>query len=99
MQVIVRYKVKPECAQENKVLIRDVFAELAETRPDGLHYASFVAQDGVTFYHVAKVTTENNPLPETASFKAFQANLKDRCVEPPTPVQLEEVGSFRFDGS
>ena len=96
MQVIVRYKVKPECAEENKALIRNVFAELAETQPDGLHYASFVAADGVTFMHVAKVTADSNPLPNTASFKAFQENLKDRCVEPPNPVQLEEIGSCRF---
>ncbi len=35
---VVRYRTKPECADENERLIRDVFAELADARPDGLQY-------------------------------------------------------------
>jgi hypothetical protein len=48
--------------------------------------------------HLASIETddESNPLAETAAFKAFQAEIRDRCDEPPTATWLEEVGSYRF---
>jgi len=33
-----------------------------------------------------------------AAFKAFTAQIKDRCEEPPLPAELTEVGSYRFFG-
>jgi hypothetical protein len=38
--VLVRYRVKPELVEENEQLVRDVYAELARARPDGLRYAA-----------------------------------------------------------
>jgi hypothetical protein len=35
---VIRYKTHPEIADENECLIRDVFTELAEQQPPGLHY-------------------------------------------------------------
>ena len=35
-RVIVRYTVKPDRVAENEQLVRDVYAELARTQPDGL---------------------------------------------------------------
>jgi len=97
-KVIVRYKVKPEFAQENKRLVQATFTELNEKKPLGLRYASFVAEDGVTFYHVASVEGDKNPLLEIAAFKAFQKDIADRYEESPGPIQVEEVGSFNFFG-
>ena len=37
-----------------------------------------------------------NPLSEVAAFRAFQEGVNDRCDEPPVPVGLREVGSYRF---
>ena len=48
-KVMVRYKVKPERAQENERLIRAVYEELAQTTPAGLRYATFKLEDGVSF--------------------------------------------------
>jgi hypothetical protein len=31
-------------------------------------------------------------------FKAFTAQIKDRCEEPPVAVDLKDVGSYRFFG-
>jgi hypothetical protein len=45
---VIRYRTKPERAEENEHLIRDVFAELAEENPEGLRYAAFRLADGVT---------------------------------------------------
>ena len=37
---VIRYKTKPERADENERLVRAVFAELATNEPEGLHYAT-----------------------------------------------------------
>ena len=52
---IVRYRTKPERAEENQALIEKVFSELSTDRPAGLRYASFRLADGVSFVHVASV--------------------------------------------
>ncbi len=100
-KVMVRYKVKADRAEENATYIQRVFEELAQTQPDGLRYASFRQNDGVSFVHIAFIDTAGgtNPLAETAAFKAFQAEIKDRCEELPVAVALEEVGSYRCFGS
>jgi len=90
--------VKSDRAEENTDYIQKVFTELQQNSPEGLRYASFKLEDGVSFVHFASIETEggNNPLSETVSFKNFQANIKDRCEEPPVAVELNEIGSYRF---
>lgn len=99
-RVIVRYKVKSDRAQENQEYITKVFEELHRNNPAGLRYASFKAADGVTFFHIASVETKNgdNPLSQSAAFKAFQAGIQDRCEEPPVVTDLEEIASYNFFG-
>lgn len=97
-RVMVRYKVKPDRAEENEQFIRAVFAELESTSPDGIRYASFKLEDGASFVHIASVETEPNPLPELAAFKAFTADIRERCDEPPVVVELSEIGSYRLFG-
>ena len=40
----------------------------------------------------------SNPLGELASFKAFTAQIRDRCEEAPVPAELTAVGCYRFFG-
>ena len=96
--VMVRYKVKADRAAENEALIREVFKELEANAPEGLSYASFKLEDGVSFVHVASIETEDgsNPLAATEAFQKFAGDIKERCDEPPVPVTLSEIGSFRF---
>ena len=63
-KVVVRYKVKPERVEENERLIGAVYAELAESAPEGLRYATFRLDDGVSFVHIASIDTADgsNPL-------------------------------------
>ena len=100
-RVMVRYKVKAEKVAENEALIKKVFEELKRSAPSGFRYASFKLEDGVSFIHIASIETADgeNPLPTTASFKAFQSGLRDRCDELPAVVDLTKIGSFRFFGS
>jgi hypothetical protein len=95
-QVMVRYKVKPERVAENEALVREVYEELARVKPDGLHYATFRLEDGVSFAHLAVTADASNPLPELEAFRRFQEGIVDRCDEPPIVTRLSEVGSFRF---
>ena len=100
-RVLVRYKVKPDKAGENRSYIEKVFQELQATAPEGLRYASFVLDDGVSFVHIASIESEDgrNPLADTAAFKTFQAGIRDRCEEGPVAVTLEEIGSYRMLGA
>jgi hypothetical protein len=94
-RVIVRYRVKPERVAENEELVRDVYAELREAAPDGLRYATFRLDDGVSFVHIAE-HADDNPLRSIAAFQRFQENLRNRCNEPPVAVEMHEVGSYRM---
>ena len=98
--VLVRYKVKADRAAENVAYVKKVFEELKQNSPAGLRYASFTQADGVSFVHIASIESADgsNPLTETAAFKAFQAELGDRCEEPPVAVDLDNIGAYRFFG-
>ena len=95
-RVVVRYKTKPDRADENQALVENVFAELAATDPGGVRYATFRLEDGVTFVHIAEIEGEDNPLGATAAFGEFQRDLADRCDEPPMALGATLVGSYRF---
>ena|SRR5437763_17112093 len=101
-QAMVRYKVKADRAAENESYIKKVFAQLERDRPAGIHYATFKLDDGVSFIHVAATeptASGGNPLTEMSEFKAFSADIKDRCEEPPVTTKLNEIASYEFFGS
>jgi hypothetical protein len=92
---VIRYRTKPEQADENERLIRDVFAELSKERPEGLRYVTFRLADGVSFVHVATIEDEN-PLMSSEAFGAFQSGINDRCEEGPLATDATVVGSYRM---
>jgi hypothetical protein len=93
-QVIVRYKVKPEHVAENERLVRAVYEELAQVKPDGFRYATYRLDDGVTFVHLAQSEHERAPLPELEAFRHFQEGIVERCDEPPVVTDAETIGSY-----
>ena len=95
---VVRYKTKPDRADENQALVEKVFAELNADRPDGLRYITFRLADGVTFVRVASNETPDgvNPLTTTTAFGAFQREIADRCEEGPLAMEAFVVGSYGF---
>jgi hypothetical protein len=94
---IVRYTTTPEAADENARLVQDVYAELAQSRPDGLRYTTFRLDDGVTFVHLAVLDAAENPLSSSAAFARFQADIGARLVAGPDARDATVVGSYRFD--
>jgi quinol monooxygenase YgiN len=95
-QVIVRYRVKPDRVEENEALVRAVYEELHQTEPEGLRYATFRLEDGVSFLHLAITEEGQNPLQQVAAFQRFQENVRDRCDEPPVVTEIRTVGSYRL---
>ena len=93
---VIRYRTKPECADENERLIRNVFAELASQCPEGLHYAAFRLEDGVSFMHVVVLDGEENPLATSRAFGEFQSGVNDRCEDGPTPSDATVIGNFQL---
>ena len=95
--VVVRYKTKPERAEENQQLVEKVFAELKERDVTGFSYASYRLEDGVSFVHV--VVEEEQPgsasLNDLAAFRAFVANIAERCEEQPVAMGATVVGAHR----
>ncbi len=92
---MVRYKVKPERAEENVALVQAVYAELGAARPEGLHYATFRLPDGVSFMHLVIETDQPGAmLGKIAAFQAFQADIEARCDEPPAVSEVTLVGSY-----
>ena len=93
--VMVRYKTSEAHAKANEQLVRAVFDELRAREPEGLRYASYRLADGVTFVHIATIQTpDQNPLTTLPAFKAFQAQLKERCVEPPLVTELSAIDAY-----
>ena len=92
--VIVRYRTRPDAADENARLVEEVYAALAEQQPADFRYTTYRLQDGVTFVHVAHHGDGANPLPELPAFAEFQRELKGRCEEPPAPSEATIVGSY-----
>jgi hypothetical protein len=90
---VIRYRTKPECAEDNARLIEAVFAELAEREVTGLRYTALRLDDGVTFVHVATLDAAANPLDTSPAFAAFQAGIGERVEEGPFPATATVVGT------
>jgi hypothetical protein len=93
-EVMVRYRVKPDRAEENEALVRGVYEELDRTKPDGFRYATFCLDDGVTFVHVALQEGAESPLAGFSAFQRFQQDIADRCDQPPVVSGLRRIGSY-----
>jgi predicted SnoaL-like aldol condensation-catalyzing enzyme len=94
--VIVRYQLKPTRREEHVGLLRDVFRALHAARPEGLRYSASVAQDGLSFLHIARIDAPqgNNPLDEVPAFSAFAKDIKSRCDVPPAVTDVTVVGEY-----
>jgi quinol monooxygenase YgiN len=96
---MVTYSVKPGREEENAALVRDVFEELAQTRPTGFRYAVFQLPDSRQFVHL--YTNEGaaaGALQQLPSFRAFVDGAEERHEQPATFTEPELIGDYRtFD--
>ena len=91
--VVVRYRTRPDAADDNERLIETLFQELAAVQPGGIRYSAFRV-DETTFVHVAVFDSDRNPLETLPAFQAFTSGIADRCEEPPAPTAGRLVGSY-----
>jgi len=91
--VVVRYRTRPDTADDNERLIKAVFEELAAVRPGGIRYFT-VRLDETTFVHTAVFDSDANPLDDLPTFQTFTSGIRDRCEEPPAPTTGRLVGSY-----
>jgi len=98
MKSLIRYKTKPESAEENQRLVEKVYEELAARDPGGIRYATLRLEDGVSFVHIFMNDSDNAPngLGGIAAFAEFQRELAQRCVELPVAQAATVVGSYRL---
>ena len=98
MKSVIRYKTKPEHADENQRLVEGVYSELAARQPGSVRYATFRLEDGVTFIHIFMTDPDDGPntMGEIAAFAEFQKGLAERCAEQPAAQGATIVGSYRL---
>jgi hypothetical protein len=98
-RMMVRYKAKPEHADENARLIGKVFEELHAKSPAGVRYLALRLGDG-TFVHFVTSDTEDgvSSIPRLEAFGRFQSGIRERCIEPPQSSDVIIVGDYRMLG-
>jgi hypothetical protein len=94
-RTLIRYKTKPDAAEQNAGLIANVFEELKAKAPNGVRYLSLRLDDD-TFVHFVEAEEGSTPLPSLEAFKAFQSGIRERCVEPPQAGSVTIVGNYRM---
>ena len=92
---MVTYRVKEGRAEENSSYVRDVMADLEARRTEGVTYAVYLLEDGVTFVHVAQEDGDGGALQVSEAFQRFTATLvEDRCATTPELHHMTLVGRY-----
>jgi len=99
-RTMIRYKLKPDCVAENDELLRGTYEELERTQPDGLRFATFRLDDGLSLVHLVSVETADgrSPLANSVAFGRYSEHVRERCEAPPEFSNLDEIGAFRVFG-
>ena len=94
-RTMVRYKVKPEYAEENARLIQKVFEELHAKSPAGVRYLVLRLNDG-TFVHLSMADTADgvSPIPRLEAFGRYQSGIRERCAELPQSSDVTVIGEY-----
>ncbi|HEX5224165.1 MAG TPA: hypothetical protein VFW29_03445 [Solirubrobacteraceae bacterium] len=97
---MVTYTVKPGREEENAALVRAVFAELEQTRPEGFRYAVFQVPGSRQFVHLyTGEGAASGTLQQLPSFQAFIEGAQDRHEQAAAFAEPELVGDYRTFGS
>lgn len=97
MHAAMRYTVRPDHLQTHLKLLRDVYDELADTRPAAIAWSTYQVTGTTTFIEFVEGPDLPHPLPQIESFQRYRADLDDRCEGEREFLDLQQVGSFRPD--
>ena len=96
INVLVRYKVRPDFAQKNKANIQNFLRDFEALDQENFKYSVFVKDDGVTFLHQSlyKNKRVQDELLNVPSFLEFQKARDESGLDGSHEVQvLSFVGS------
>ncbi|RFB65673.1 MULTISPECIES: hypothetical protein [unclassified Herbaspirillum] len=92
-KILISYSTRPERADENADLIRDVFDELRKTAPEGLRYMALRAANG-QFFHFLQAPEGVEPFAQSEAFASFQWDIRTRLLAPAQRLDVTVVGSY-----
>lgn len=92
-QRLIRYRVKPERAEENQRLVEGVFRELHAKSPAQVRYLVLRLSDG-TFCHLVDDSTRT--VAGLDAFAAFQRGGVERRLDEPQQLEATVVGNYRM---
>ena len=81
-RVMVTYKIATNFIDQNETMIRAVFSELHALGPSDVRYSTMSDADG-GFLHILESANPEFQLSHLHAFKAFVADIRDRCIEMP----------------
>jgi len=91
---LVRYKVKPEAAAENRRLVEAVFEALQAESPKDFGYTVIELGDGSLVHLVTDFGDEAFKLGALPSVQAFRRGIAERCDEQPQSSDASIVGHY-----
>ena len=91
---LITYTAKPARAEENRQLIRGVFAALKDAKPHGLSYTVLETEDGQFMHLIRTDETGLKTLNAMPAFQAFTADVADRQTAPARRLGVTVVGSY-----
>jgi hypothetical protein len=96
-RTLIRYKTRPDTADQNAGLIAAVFEQLKAAKPAGVRYLSLRLEDD-NFVHFVETEADDgaSALTRLAAFKAFQGGIRERCAELPVARGVTIVGNYRM---
>jgi len=94
---LIRYRTRPDQADENQKRVEAVFAELKARAPQNVRYLVLRGADG-RFFHLVGVESGSDASPVTSlpAFSEFQKGLAERIMEPPESSDVTIVGNHRM---
>lgn len=95
---VIEYRTRPERADENERLVREVFDELASTQPEGLRYRCLRLEDA-TFIHILEIAdhADETGLTSLESFGRFADTVAGRAEAAPQRRTARTVGAYGHD--
>jgi len=94
MHAVMRYTVRADQLQSHLDLLRDVYDDLADTRPGGIAWTTYRVTGTRTFVEFVEGPELPQPLPQLESFRRYRVGLDDRCEGDREFLELQVVGPF-----
>ncbi len=96
--VVVRYEVKPETAEENETDIRKLIKSIKKNARDGFKYVTFKGKENFEFIHIVLISNlENwNHCLNSNEFLEFKQKASTRYVKPYTIELISDIEASSY---